>query len=1274
MFKNLSIKVKLSLLSVLTLALLAYSISYVAIEKSSKALLEDKFAQLSTIEVAKHAELKNYFNGLEDLLTSLASSEATKDIFNGFQNGFEHINEEVYLMDIDITEKLKLEYKSNYLGMINYDIPNAETKTDLNQYIPQKLNARLAQYIFIANNPTPVGQKNSFSYDSSFSGLYMQTHKKYHSVFNKYLKSFDLYDIFLINNDADIIYTVFKEKDFGTNLNKDRYKNSGLARVYKKALSLREGQIAFEDFTPYEPSYNVPAAFVATPIYKNNKRVGVLAFQLPVSHLNNIMQFNQQYDRAGLGKTGEAYLVGSDYLMRTNSRFYKSIDDNIVQKLESTVGVWEVKTKSTQAVVNGDSHIGKWIVKDYRGKDVLSIYHTVDVFNTTKWAIVAEIDYEEAIKASNELKTSLLYITGVLLFIFLFIKIFLISTIVFKPLNKFQNKLIHFFEFLKKERDDVKILEIEANDEIGKMSTFVNDGIVEVKKAFSKRDQDEWIKDGISKFNTLLIDNTSFDAISSNGLKFICEYLKTNVGVLYIFKSEDNLLLQQSFYSYTKTNATKSSYSLGDGIVGQVGLQQEPIVLTDGIKENTDMLIQSAIRELKPKATYTYPLVYQGELFGVVEIGSITLLDEKAQEFLNAISKAFAIALSSAEKNKKVAELLDKTKKSNQQLKIQQQQLEEANVSMEEQQQQLEVANTSLEEQQQQLEEANALMEEQQQQLEVQNHDLQKAKEEVVKKADDLALSSKYKSEFLANMSHELRTPLNAIILLSQLLTKNKQENLNEDDVKKAQTIYTSGNELLRLINDVLDLSKVEAGKIEIIVDEFSPKELLENIQNLYSFSASEKGVELNIVDNYKDSISSDKNRISQILKNLVSNALKFTDKGSITIEVNKTNDLEKPIEISVIDTGIGIPAEKQQLIFEAFTQADGSTSRKYGGTGLGLSITKELTHLLKGEITLESSENKGSKFTITIPNLDKESYENEIIQEEIKELSPKVEPTLFKIDDDKNIIGGESGLLVIDDDISFSKIVYENIKKSGHYGIVANNGKDALNILQDYNISGIMLDLTLPDMDGVDILKKIKADKKLQDIPVYIISSKDKDEKLLQMGAKGYGQKPLLEDDIEEIITTLDKFIKDHKAIKNESLTKRVILDEIDLSDISVLVVDDDIKNIFVLDNVLNESNAKVFTAYNGKEAIEQLKANKEIDIVLMDIMMPVMDGYEAIKVIRADDELKNIPIIAVTAKAMKEDRDKCISLGADDFVSKPIDMDALISLVKVWSDKKHQ
>ena len=309
-----------------------------------------------------------------------------------------------------------------------------------------------AQYLFISQNPAKVGSKNIFEYDKKYDSKYMQVHKLFHKQYNQYLKAFGLYDIFLIDLNGDIIYSVFKEKDFATNLLKGKYKDSGLAKVFNKAKKLKEDEIVFEDLSPYEPSYNKPASFIATPIYQDDKKIGVLAFQMPIDHINDIVQFSQEYESSGLGETGECYLVGSDYLMRTNSRFQKNMDDPLVKKVGTTIGVWEVKTKSTVDALNGTSIRGEGIIKDYRGVDVLSVYNVIDVFGTTKWVLVSEIDKEEVIEDTKSLTESLILTTILLSSVFLLIILYLIVRAFLIPLSNFENGLGDFFKFLKEEK------------------------------------------------------------------------------------------------------------------------------------------------------------------------------------------------------------------------------------------------------------------------------------------------------------------------------------------------------------------------------------------------------------------------------------------------------------------------------------------------------------------------------------------------------------------------------------------------------------------------------------------------------------------------------------------------------------------------------------------------------------------------------------------------------------------------------------------------------
>jgi signal transduction histidine kinase/CheY-like chemotaxis protein/methyl-accepting chemotaxis protein len=879
-----------------------------------------------------------------------------------------------------------------------------------------------------------------------------------------------------------------------------------------------------------------------------------------------------------------------------------------------------------------------------------------------------------------------------------------------------------------------------------------------------------WIKDGVNRVSKELNGNLSLNDICIKSIETIATYLNAGVGALYLYDKDKELLELHGTYAYIERNSLGSSFGLGEGTVGQVARQRSPILLKN-IKRD-QMLISTGTTEEPPINIYTYPLIYQDALYGVIEIGVSEELNRRSLEFFDEVNDLVATSIYAGHQSQIVSDLLEETNKANQQLQLQSEKLQT-------QSEELQQSNAELEEQQQRLEEANAQMEEQQQMLESSKIELEKkniylesSTKELIDKTKELELSSKYKSEFLANMSHELRTPLNSIILLSSLLAKNSAGRLSQEDMKKADTIYQSGNELLKLIGDILDLAKVESGKVEVSVERFDTEKFASELKDMFEHIAKSKKLEFGVVDNAECSINSDRSKLTQIVRNLLSNAFKFTKEGSIDFVIDK---YDKGVVISIKDTGIGIPEDKQSKIFEAFAQVDGSTSREYGGTGLGLSISREFAKLIGANIELRSEVSKGSEFRVYIPTLDMQEY---------VQSSKKVE---F---DDRSTLGlRENTFLVVESDMEFASRIRENINQLQHKAIIVKNAKDAKEILKEYNVSGIFLDLELENMSGMEFLRELKSDSIYRKIPIFIISSSDTNTKFLQMGAIGHLQKPvdemtllttikdvikfqekkvknllIVENDIstresiieligngtiksqgvstkDEAIEEIEKGIYDlvivdlhldnnkdgfemceyikksnHKlpiiiytaqelSVEEDNILQKYtdsiiikkahsderLLSEVDLflhrakinsdkisqtiSSISlentkVLIVDDDIKNIYVLESVLQEYNATTYHAKNGKEAIEFLTKNS-VDIVLMDIMMPVMNGYEAMQNIRADESLKDTPIIALTAKAMKDDRQKCIDAGANDYISKPINSDKLIGMIKIWLNK---
>ncbi len=822
--------------------------------------------------------------------------------------------------------------------------------------------------------------------------------------------------------------------------------------------------------------------------------------------------------------------------------------------------------------------------------------------------------------------------------------------------------------------------------------------------------------------------------------------------------------------------------------------------------------ITSGTVMVQPRYVHTLPLLRDDELLGVLELSGFTPLNKIQDEYLEGAIAVVTPFIFMALQRDRIATLLRQTEESAKKAEEQSRVLQENNARMEEQQQQLQQqteelqqTNAQMEEQQQQLQQqteelqqTNAQMEEQRQQVELQsaelrrnNEALRRSQEELNSRARQLEEANRYKSDFLANMSHELRTPLNAINVISKMMIKNEHGNLDAETIKRAQMVHGAGNDLLRMISDILDLSKIEAGRIEMHIETFSSIEIADEMQALFKESAAEKNIAYDVDDVFQGNIVSDRHKLVQVLRNLLSNAFKFTNEGRVSLKIQPSGDIKRPLQIMVADTGIGIPAQELANIFDEFRQVDGSISRQYGGTGLGLAISKKFVALLDGTIAVKSTEARGSEFKIMLPvRLEASHSEQSPPKPKAK---PRKQPSKPAAKPAADVVA-RSGkrILVIDDNPHFLENISLINGQKGLDTLTAMNGKDGIEIATTSQPDGIILDLGLPDMSGEEVLEQLKTDADLKHIPVYIISASDKKNAILDKGAIGYLQKPVSDSQIETVEKTLlnfspmgdksillvegptingvqlersigrdegqlttarsgeaalelaakesfDLVLTDHDVIDMdcaelcEKLHDRhpdlpiIIygshgLDEERLSrlrkftdsiiqqapqagqrimrDIErflhdtltatrddpvktdngstqplagkrILVVDDDPRNLYVLTASLEQNGAEVLQALNGKKALNLL-AKEYVDLVFMDIMMPEMNGYDAMQAIRADANLKELPIIALTAKALKEDRNKCLDAGADDYLSKPVDYEVLVNMARAWIEKK--
>ncbi|GAB3912221.1 response regulator [Larkinella knui] len=937
------------------------------------------------------------------------------------------------------------------------------------------------------------------------------------------------------------------------------------------------------------------------------------------------------------------------------------------------------------------------------------------------------------------------------------------------------------------------------DDELGRIAKALNTMAQSLETTFTDLNNRNWLQTGAVAIDDAIRGERNLENLANNLIATLTSYINAPIGTVYIV---DNGPYFKLAGSYAATNAP-TTVKIGEGLIGEVIKSKKPVVVHDLPADYIN--VSSSLGNKPPTALIIVPLVHAYGCIGVIEIGLLRKPEPLETEFLEANLETIAIGVNAALDYAKLQNFLEETQAQSEELQAQHNELENVNAELEAQSLKLQASEEELRVQQEELQQTNAELEERSFLLEEKNGEIQR-------KAEELELTTRYKSEFLANMSHELRTPLNSILLLSRLLAENNEKNLSEDQIDYAKVIQSSGNGLLGLIDEILDLSKIEAGQMKLEYLNVSLPEITDEIQALFAPLAKEKGLDFTITveKNVPSVIETDKMRLGQILKNLISNALKFTSKGGISLTVKRPKQTESTLSFVVKDTGIGIPPEKQQLIFEAFQQADGSTKRKYGGTGLGLSISRELAKLLGGEIVLSSKVDEGSEFTVNIPmtSVSSEEQPGKTIQYvsrspeplPVKDVEPQnkyISTTIPEnIPDDRNAITErDKVILIVEDDTNFAKSLLDYARKKGYKGIVAVRGDEGLKLAGIYKPLGILLDIQLPIMSGWQVMDALKADLQTRHIPVHIMSShKLKNESLLK-GAVDFVDKPVAFEQMQDVFkkieyvlnrtskkvliiednpkhakalayflktfnihselksnvsegvnalqkdeidcVILDMGIPDIKAYetleeakknpglenlpiiiftgKSLSLAEELkikkyadsiiiktahsyqrMLDEVSLflhlvddpkkvgsstddykklgalsqvlANKTVLIADDDVRNIFSLSKALESYKMNVITALDGKEAFQKLQENPAIDVVLLDMMMPQMDGYETAKKIRENYQWKNLPVIAVTAKAMTGDREKCIQAGASDYITKPVDIDQLMSLLRVW------
>jgi HAMP domain-containing protein/CheY-like chemotaxis protein/signal transduction histidine kinase len=1041
--------------------------------------------------------------------------------------------------------------------------------------------------------------------------------------------------------------------------------------------------------------------------------------------------------------------------------------------------------------------------------------------------------------------------------------------------------------------DLTRQITVEAQGELEELKSNINQMIANLKETTERNQEQDWLKTNLAKFSRMMQGQKDLESVSRLIMSELTPLVSAHHGAFFIMESETGMptLRLIASYAYRARKHVGNRFAIGEGLVGQAALEKQPILLQN--VPDDYIQITSGLGEAPPRNIIVLPVLFEGEVKAVIELASFLPFSQIHQTFLDQLTESIGVVLNMISANMRTEELLEQSQKLTQELQSQSQELQQqqselkrSNTELEAQAKTLRQSEELLKEQQEELQQVNeeleekaSLLAEQNQKVEQKNREVEAARLALEEKAEQLSLSSKYKSEFLANMSHELRTPLNSLLILAKLLSDNKEKTLSSKQVEFAQTIYSSGTDLLNLINDILDLSKVEAGKMEVDPVEVPITDVASFSHRTFDPVAQQKGLDfrVDIQPDVPPAIYTDGQRLQQVLKNLLSNALKFTERGSVTLTVRRAekgkrfasrslDEADTVIAFAVQDTGIGIAKDKQQLIFESFQQADGTTSRKFGGTGLGLTISREIARLLGGEIRVESMPGRGSTFTLFLPGRyvelrgthggssstrrrndgggstdgsggsagasararmssmsrgfdpapsAPETRERSRTGSAVALLAPARDlatvaveeddydepvprdalPRPVGFDDDRDDMEpGDRAVLIIENDASFSKVLLEMAREKGFKGLVALDGEAGLKLAHAFEPDAITLDIDMPGMDGWAVLDRLKHHPQTRHIPVHIITGMHERQQGLKSGALAYLEKPVTKEALDEsfakIAAFIDTSVKRLLVVEDDETQRQAMIDLIQHEDVEitavataedalrelagghfdcmvldlglqgvngfelletvkanpsmwdlpiiiytgkelsqaeetklrkfaetiivkdvksperlldetalflhrveaklpeqkrrmlerlhnadavfagkrVLIVDDDVRNIFSLTSMLEDHGMQVSFAENGRDAVALLRERQDFDLVLMDIMMPEMDGYETTRAIRQIPELKALPIIALTAKAMKGDREKTIAAGASDYITKPVDTDQLLSLMRVW------
>jgi len=1362
----------------------------------SRDAIESKiFDQLTSVREIKGQQIESYAKTISGQIKTLSSNPTIIDAMRRFRLNFRHqlISAESEAAPGAYPHLgLHSYYRDEFFERLRPNTPNKLKDVPVSRFIPKKPGTIEFQETYISNNPYPTGEKHKL--DVSDGSLYGNLHQKYHPYIRQYLEEFGFYDIFLIDHETGhIVYSVFKEVDFATSLKTGPYKDTNFAEAFLAASESDDKNfVKLVDFRPYSPSYNAPASFIASPIFEDNKKIGVLVFQMPIDRLNNIMTSNLAWKDVGLGNSGETYIVGNDFTMRNQSRFLMEDPGNflevirntdisektikLIENFGSTIGLLPIKTNGAKAALDGQTGTGT-IFPDYRGISVLSSYSPLDI-QDVNWAIMSEMDESEAFAPIEKLKDRIILSASALIAIAIYLAFFFSRSMTAnlsvlttraevlargeldEPITvKSKDEIGQLAYGFEKMRKSIRKLVDDLHDEKAALESRVTERTAKLDDALHKQEeqtkalvarntemqeiqeelQRSEIEQKASKERIDSILQASPDGICVINTKGVIQMANQSVLKIFGYELDEVMENKVNMLMHNETSAEHDHYLermvwgrepklIGKGArevkgrrkdgasfpmdlsVSMIGTGEEALFIgiirditdrkqaEEAMHEVYQIFDQMPMNVFVRDSTGRYKYINRsyeefhnvknedivgksiGDVFPensdtfaanddkVLSEGEMLTSEEKFE--LSSGTTTFSVRKFPISDTKgniiAVAGLdIDVTEQKKAEIKIIEQSAFQAAlldavpnpIFVKD----LDLKYTAFN---RAYEEAFGMRREDYIGKSVLEADYlpedpegyHKSDKELIKKGgftrdqytarfadgeehevlywrrtfdlsdgkpggmlglliditdrkqmelemaaaqEQAETANKTKSEFLANMSHELRTPMNAIIGYGEMLIEDAEDEGQDDMIPDLDKIVTAGKHLLQLINDVLDISKVEAGHMDMYLEEFDIAEMIENAASTVTTLVEKNNNVLNIqVQENIGSMHADMTKVRQMVFNLVSNAAKFTSDGTVEIQAGTMEKKGKPfIRLAVTDTGIGIPKDKLDHIFEEFTQADSSTTRNYGGTGLGLALVRRFAIMMGGDVRVESTMGEGSAFILEIPAL-------------VVDADSKTAEGQKAVDGDAGATEASIGkILVIDDDDTARRLVTRHLEAEGYTVISTDDGAKGIELAKSENPVAITCDILMPNIDGWDVLKALKADPETKSIPIIMVSMVDDDKKGLALGAAEHLRKPI---DRESLQKTIAKYVK---------------------SSGTVLVVEDDLATQEVISKALKAVDIMTLLANNGQEALDILE-DKWPDLVLLDLMMPVMDGFEFLDHFRELDGANKVPVIVVTAK----------------------------------------